>query len=221
MLEETKTKLVEWEGSMLVFIFRIVLALINTWIIISIVDVYLMGFAKPLLQLKLMKKSYMIEKTNRIDYQEHFDCAGYSSAFVLRNFGIKASGTEVYENIPSKMKNRYVYPKMIPRVLRTYGLQAEYRKGNLIALKNEVVKGNPVIVLIRYQVKKPWLHFVPVVGYDEDYIYLAESLLEKVNVRDTGVYNRKVPVEEFKQLWNTSMIKMPLYHHTYFAVKEP
>ena len=136
---------------MLVFIFRIVLALINTWIIISIVDVYLMGFAKPLLQLKLLKLKKR-RKTNRIDYQEHFDCAGYSSAFVLRNFGIKASGTEVYENIPSKMKNRYVYPKMIPRVLRTYGLQAEYRKGNLIALKNEVVKGNPVIVLIRYQV---------------------------------------------------------------------
>ena len=49
-------------------------------------------------------------------------------------------------------------------LLKQNGVNAKYVRGNLCALKNEVSKGNPVIVLIRVEAKKPYLHFVPVVG---------------------------------------------------------
>ena len=37
-------------------------------------------------------------------------------------------------------------------------------------------KGNPVIVMIRVQKDKDWLHYVPVVGFDEEHVFLAESV---------------------------------------------
>ncbi len=118
--------------------------------------------------------------------------------------------------MPNKMKNGYVYPKGIQKLLSQYGFQVKYCTGNINTLKNEIVKGNPVIVMIRTYTDKNWLHYVPVVGYDEQYIYIAESLEELVNC-DEPYYNRKVAIGEFEKLWNTSMAKMPFYRNTYIA----
>lgn len=59
---------------------------------------------------------------------------------------------------------------------------------------------------------------MPVVGYDENNIFLAESLSELMNCNHE-IYNRKLSYEEFERLWNTSMLKMPLYTHTFFVVE--
>ncbi|MCI5518851.1 MAG: hypothetical protein MR424_03285 [Treponema sp.] len=32
---------------------------------------------------------------------------------------------------------------------------------------------------------------------------------------ETVYYNRTIPLEEFKKLWNTSMLKMPLYKNIF------
>ena len=32
-------------------------------------------------------------------------------------------------------------------------------------------------------------------------------------------YNRRVPTEEFLTLWNTAMLRTPLYTHTFFTVE--
>ena len=87
------------------------------------------------------------------------------------------------------------------------------------ALKYEIRNGNPVIVMILVQKDKDWLHYVPVVGFDEHYVYLAESLESLINCIEKK-YNRKVENVEFKKLWNTSMIRQTFYKNTYFRIRK-
>lgn len=117
------------------------------------------------------------------------------------------------------MQDGYVYPKGIVSLLSQYGFSVKYCTGNFSALKNEVSKGNPVIVLIRTHTDKSWLHYVPVVGYDKENVFIAESLNELVNC-DESYYNRKVENFEFKKLWNTAALKMPFYRNTYFTIEK-
>lgn len=162
----------------------------------------------------------MITAPNRIDFQPGNKCAGYSSAFLLRHLGIPADGDQLYAEMGSKLRGGYVYPKGIKLLLARYGVRVSYCCGNVDALKNEVAKGAPVIVMIRSRVGESYLHFVPVVGYDEEFIYIADSWKAFANCRAENVcYNRKVPVCEFKKLWNTAMLKMPLYKNTFFTLR--
>ena len=100
--------------------------------------------------------------------------------------------------------------------------------GNLAALQNELARGNPVIVVIRSFVGKSFLHFACITGYDEENIYFADSIKDWVNVDaakkgepegDELYYNRIVPLTEFKKLWNTSMLKMPLYFNIFYVME--
>ena len=116
------------------------------------------------------------------------------------------------------MKNGLVYPKGILHLFSQYGFKVKYCGGNIASLKNEVSKGNPVIVMIRIQSDKSWLHYVPVVGYDEQNIFLAESLSDFINCKEL-YYNRTIPIKEFKKLWNTGMLKMPFYRNTYYSLQ--
>lgn len=159
----------------------------------------------------------MITKENRIDTQTGNSCSGYSIAYILRHYDISAYGNEIYSKLPNKMKNGYVYPKEVKRMLEKFGFNVKYCVGNLHSLRNEVSKGNPVIVFIKVRKDKNWLHYVPVVGYDEDNIFLAESLGELVNCNE-NTHNRKISNEDFKILWNTSMLKSPLYTYTFYSI---
>lgn len=196
----------------------LLLSLVNYVIITTIVDSILMGALHVRFSMKCRKKEFVITKTNRIDIQNGYKCSAFSSAYVLRHWDIEKNGDSLYEVIPNKMKDGYVYPKGILKLLPQYGFWVKYCAGNITALKNEVSKGNPVIVMIRIQSDQNWLHYVPVVGYDEKYIFIAESLGEMVNC-DEQYYNRKIAIREFKKLWNTSMLKMPFYRNTYIKVE--
>lgn len=190
--------------------------LINTLIITTIIDVILMGALHPCLSFGCRIKQFLITKENRMDFQNGNECAAFSSAFVLRHWGIEANGTSLYERISGKRRDGTVYPAGIRRLLSGYGFRTRYCVGTLGALRREVARGNPVIVLLRTYAGKSWLHYVPVIGYDEKYIFIAESFRELVNC-DEGCYNRKVTIEEFKRLWNTAGLKMPLYRNTYIT----
>lgn len=200
-------------------LYYLIFTLINTFMIISIVDFVLMGTFSFRFSLKCKKEEFLIINKNRIDFQNDVECGGFASAFVLRNFGIEADGNELYNNIQGKMANGCVYPKQVKNLLQQNGLKAKYVRGNLCALKNEVSKGKPVIVLIRVEAKKPYLHFVPVVGFDKENVLLAESLERFVNCKNEH-YNRRICNKEFLNLWNTAMIKMPLYANTFFVVEK-
>ena len=190
------------------------------WIIIStIINAYLMTLPIPVLRKRHYPANYVIQQNNRIDFQNNTECAAYSTAYLLRHFGMEAEGESLYTHFPSKTRTGTVYPKGIRTVLRKNGFKTSYYKGNINTLKYEVSKGTPVIVFIKVQKDRHNLHSVPVVGYDKDYIYLAESLNYLVNCDDdSNHYNRKVPINEFKKLWNIKKINMLLYSNTYITV---
>lgn len=183
-------------------------------IITTVTDCILMGKLHFHFDIKCKKPHFVITRENRIDYQDGYKCSAFSSAYVMRHCGMEAKGNELYEIMPDRMKDGYVYPKGIQKLLPQYGIHTEYCAGSITALKNAVSEDNPVIVMIRIRPDKNWLHYVPVVGYDEENIFVAESLAELANC-DECRYNRKIPVNEFKKLWNTAMLKMPLYRNTY------
>ncbi|MEG0471013.1 MAG: cysteine peptidase family C39 domain-containing protein [Solibacillus sp.] len=197
------------------FIVRTVIS----WIIITtIINAYLMTFPIPVLRKRVYPANYLIQQNNHIDFQSNTECAAFSTAYVLRHFGMEADGEALYTHFPSKTKAGNVYPKGIRTMLRQKGFKTTYYKGNIDTLKYEVSKGNPVIVFIKVRKDSNHLHFVPVVGYDEAYIYLSESLRHLVNGDDHKGYNRKVPLNEFKKLWNVKRIHMPFYSNTYIVV---
>lgn len=196
-----------------------VLSLFIYLVITTVIDCILMGMLHFHFSLRPGKHTFLIKTPNQIHMQTSFRCSAFSSAYVLRHWGREAEGDALYEHMPNKMKDGYVYPRGIQKLLPQYGLKVRYCAGNLNALKNAVSMGSPVVVMIRVRPDKNWLHYVPVVGYDEEYIYVAESLPELVNC-DESVYNRKIPTAEFRKLWNTAMLKMPLYGNTYFTVQK-
>ncbi|WP_242837400.1 hypothetical protein [Desulfitobacterium metallireducens] len=77
-------------------------------------------------------------------------CAAFSTAFVLRNFGEKAKGSEVYDRIPYKIPlSGYVLPKGVVTYIQSQGFRPAIYKGDINSLKSKLVQGNdPVIVLV-------------------------------------------------------------------------
>ena len=165
--------------------------LANYLIITTIVDSFLMGALHFHFSIICRKKEFVITKANRIDLQNGYQCSAFSSAYILRHWGIEEHGDNLYEVIPNKMRDGCVYPRGILNILSQYCFKIKYCAGNIATLKNEVSKGNPVIVMIRVQTDKNWLHYVPVVGYDEQYIFIAESLANFVNSNEQYYKDRK------------------------------
>lgn len=196
----------------------LLIILMNYLIITNIVDIILLGAFSFRFSAGCHTEQFVITKENRIDMQKEFQCSAFSTAYVLRHFNMEVDGGTLYSVMPHKMKSGYVYPKGVYDMLRSYGMKVKYCRGNLNSLKVDLQKGNPVIVMIRVQKDKDWLHYVPVVGFDEKHVFLAESLPELINCRNVA-YNRRLRNEEFLRLWNTSMLKQPFYKNTYFVVK--
>lgn len=196
-------------GSMRIFV--------NYLIITTVVNMLLMGGLHIRFSAVRGQKQFFVKGQNRIDIQSQYECSAFASAYLLRHHGREADGNVLYEEMPQKTKEGYVYPKGIVQMLSRYGIRVKYCAGNFKALKREICKGAPVIVMLRTRVGERYLHFVPVVGYDEENVYLAESIKEFANCGEgEEVYNRKVGNAEFMKLWNTSMLKMPFYRNTYF-----
>lgn len=190
------------------------LAIIIGYVVsVTIVDAILMGFAKPKFDSALATESYIIADSVRIDPQTDFKCSAFSSAYILRHWGEDAHGDSIYDVIPDKMDDGYVYPKGIIKYLSSRGFTTNYYIADLTTLKNEVSKGHPVIVMIKIRPDKDWLHYVPVVGYSADSIFIAESLPELCNATNPK-YNRSIATDDFNGLWNTASFRMPLYRNT-------
>ena len=186
-------------------------------VIVTIVDIILIGLPIPTFALRRKQESFLIDRENYSENQGKCECAGFSSAYVYRHLGMAAKGMDTYREMPCKGPKGYVYCKGIVRLARRHGLTARLRTGNLSALKNAVAKGNPVIVMLRSRVGSAGLHYVPVVGYDEEFIYLSDSVVSNRNEKSPH-YNRKLSVKDFKKLWNISMLRQPLYFNLFFEI---
>lgn len=193
--------------------------ILNTFIIIQIVDMILMGRLHFHHAKNQMPDKYIIDTPNQTEKQGEVECAAFSSAYVLRHLGMKAEGVDLYDKIPGKFKmaGGTVYPKGVRYCLAAHGVKSQYCRGNLQILKEEIAKGVPVIVMMKIREDKNWLHYVPVVGYDNKHIYIAESYAPLVNC-DEKLYNRKIEAKSFERLWDTKELKMPLYSKTYYRI---
>lgn len=143
---------------------------------------------------------YMITSNNYFDYQKRYECSGYASAYALRSLGVEADGVELYKSFTDKNPDGTLAPGYLWENLRHMGYKSSLLVGSITDLKYAVRKGTPVVVLIKVKTSQPYLHYVPVVGYDKDYIYVADSLSYLVDTEEEH-YNRKIAIEDFKELW--------------------
>lgn len=152
-------------------------------------------------------ETFMISSDNRIDFQTGLECSAFASAYLLRHFGEEADGFALYEDFPGKLSRGGVMPNGIVEFFQGRGYRAEFESGGTVErLKELVGSGTPVIVFIH--VKEPYstthdTHYVPMIGYDEEYFYLAESLPDYANCKDEAdvPYNRKTEISKFIRLW--------------------
>lgn len=147
---------------------------------------------------------YMITTDNYFDYQRHYECSGYAPAYALRSLGVQVTGLELYYSYGNKNPDGTLDVNPLVENLRELGYQSSFHVGTLTDLKYAVKKGTPVVVVIQVDLDRPYLHYVPVVGYDKDYIYVAESL-DYMVTGETEHYNRKIEIETFKKLWNNKI----------------
>lgn len=201
-------------------IVGIIIFLVNTILLICIGDWIIVGFAKPDFQKEEVAGEYLLKVKNRMDIQKNTECSGYSSAHVLRSFGIEASGKELYKKMPGKLSNGAVLPRNLKKALEQMGFKVSFRSGNKETLKAELCKGNRVIAFIRTRLGRKWLHYVSVVGYNEKEVFIADSLDETINCNEE-FFNRRLPWEEFMKYWNIREIYLPFYKYTYLVIEKP
>ena len=145
---------------------------------------------------------YMITTENEIQKQYRYECGAYSTAYVLRSLGVDVDSKEFYEQAEPKSKEGAVPYEAMQAGAERYGYKLESGMISLAALKYEVSKGVPVIVGIEIAPGNSLPHFLPIVGYDDEYIYAAESVGRYANEKGDH-YNRKIKINVFKELWKT------------------
>ncbi len=92
---------------------------------------------------------YMITTENEIQKQYRYECGAYSTAYVLRSLGVDVDSKEFYEQAEPKSKEGAVPYEAMQAGAERYGYKLESGMISLAALKYEVSKGVPVIILNR------------------------------------------------------------------------
>lgn len=75
-------------------------------------------------------------------------------------------------------------------------------------------QGVPIIAFVRTTPEADYYHFLPIVGYDEENIYAADSLKTYENVRDQPYYNRVLTESDFK-----AMLRAGFRQNVYIVLK--
>ena len=202
---------------MKILIFLLIFC-INTFIITVITDMFILGIPRRCREEASKQKRFLLTVPNHIDFQRSTECSGFSAAHVLRSFGVEADGNEMYEKMPGKLRNGAVLPKNLKKILQDTGFKVRYCKGNLDKLKGVISEGKRVIAFVKTKKDKHWLHYVHIVGYDEDSIYIADSLRELTNCKEEH-YNRRLSYAEFLELWDTREVYMPFYKNTFLVIE--
>lgn len=176
--------------------------------ILCCIGVFLVFVAVVLIKNKtIVPESFIITKQNHMDYQSGLECAAFASAYVLRHFEEEAVGGELYKTYPGKLPQGGIAPNGVETFFNERGYKIKYVcNGTVNDLKAEISKGVPVIVFIHVQ--EPYTsthdtHYVPLVGYDQDYFYFAESISDLANCKQEKnvPYNRKTRIADFERLW--------------------
>lgn len=147
---------------------------------------------------------FVYAENNYCAYQFGKDCSGYAAAYILRNEGIAANGAALYQEMDTFFGRVAVHN--VVDTLKAYHLQAKAYHGTIETLKARIHAGKPVIALVTITLNnETGLHYLAVVGYDEEYIYMSDSTSPKANIFDVKQYNRKLTYQEFEELWQTNI----------------
>ena len=155
-------------------------------------------------------ESFFIANGTYIDYQEKDECSAYSTAYVLRSLGMDVSGKEIYPKMKRFLGLMTV--QSISKEIEKHGFKAQGYHGSINTLKQRIAQNKPVIC---YITNSNDTHYVVAVGYDNENIYLVDSIKENENVSNSDLYNRKVAVKEFEKLWKN---KWYFYNNIYIVV---
>ena len=82
--------------------------------------------------------------------------------------------------------------------------------GDVTSLKQRLTAGAPVIAFVSIPGDT---HYLVVVGYDAQYLYLADSLAQTAD--SSAAYNRRLTIAEFEAIWHTDT---PLSDNIYIIV---
>ncbi|WP_337100086.1 cysteine peptidase family C39 domain-containing protein [Paenibacillus sp. YIM B09110] len=197
------------------------MAIIANWLLIIVFVFAVLSYfykfpKKDKINISEIPSSYCIQTVNRMDIQQNNECAAYSSAFILRHLGNEADGNKLYSKYPRKLLDGTVSPRGITVFFKKLDFDVSYYFGNANTLKKQISQGMPVIAFIKVFPDKRYLHFVPVVGYDDEYFYLADSLKHTINC-DEKHYNRKILISDLEAVWKTWM---PFCKNSYIVIHQ-
>lgn len=136
---------------------------------------------------------------NYIDLQTGNECSAYAAAFVMRHLGKQITGPELYGDIHRIFG--FVPVHHVVSLFQNHGYHAEAYHGDLDTMKERLTDGVPIIAFVSIPGDT---HYLVIVGYDENFIYLVDSVSDYSNA-DGGWYNRALSAAEFEEIWVTNM----------------
>ena len=161
-------------------------------------------------------ESRFIPVSNSIFFRQTLNnCAPYSAMAIISIVKNEINDPEKLANETKwRMQKNLTFPQGLIDLLHKYQIKTkEYvlypysDKEKINWLKNNINKGNPIILLIEVSHIK---HYLTIVGYDEDGLCIYDSLQEKsknnsrMTVIDKPEYsgNRYYKNEELLKMWN-------------------
>lgn len=162
-------------------------------------------------------ESFHITIPNKFELQPPNQCAAYATAYILRSFGQKVQGEEIYKKVLFKIPiSGYVLPKGIITYIKSYGFKPEIWRGELPILKSKFSEGAPVLVLIGKGLQ--WQHYMTLVGYDSEKqeLYFYDSK-EASDENGSLPGNRTMTEEYFMTLWNNGL---PIFNRVFITVSK-
>lgn len=158
------------------------------------------------------QKELLLAEGSFFERQGYNQCAGFASAYLLRTVGVDIDGARAYSQLPYTFANGYVLPSSLSVLFSNKSLSLTMYTGTLETLKLRLSAGLPVIVLLGNSVR--WQHYVTVVGYDEENIYLYDS---NRDIEGHILYNRVMSNADFLSQWNN---KIPGFQQVYFVLSQ-
>jgi hypothetical protein len=164
-----------------------------------------------------MPKQFSVPINTGFELQGKNQCSAYSTAFVLRNCGQSATGSEVYNKVSFKIPiSGYVLPKGVISYLKSKRLEPIMYKGDLGSLKQRLVQENNLIIVLVGN-GFYWQHYMTLVGFNEEKgeLYFFDSNKDKdENAILPG--NRTLTNDYFLKWWNNGL---PIFNHVYISVR--
>jgi hypothetical protein len=141
--------------------------------------------------------THSIECPVNIKMQQGPKCSAYSSSCLLRYYGKDIDTDKLYRSF-MKLPDGSAVPSSVARKIKA----KIHTRGKVSDIEKQIDDKKPVLVLIYYDKTPGWdnLHYVLVTGYDDEYIYIADSL----HGSGERYYNRAVKRDVFEVMWNTS-----------------